>query len=41
VANEIARRAKVTVMVIKRRSGPIHSFLRQTVLEPSQDEDGR
>jgi amino acid transporter/nucleotide-binding universal stress UspA family protein len=31
----IARDAAVTVIVVKRRSGAFHSFLRQTVLEPS------
>ncbi len=32
---KIARDAEVTVIVVKRRSSPLHSFLRQTVLEPS------
>lgn len=32
---KVARDAKVTVIVVKRRSSPLHSFLRQTVLEPS------
>jgi len=32
----IARRAKVTVMMIKRRSTPLHSFVRQTLLEPTR-----
>ena len=41
VASQITKRADVTVIVVKRRSGPIHSFLRQTVLEPSQAEDGK
>jgi len=31
----IAREAQVTVVMVKRRSGPIKSLLRQTVLEPS------
>jgi len=35
IAEQIARRASVTVIVIKRRSSPLHSFLRQTVLQPS------
>ncbi|MBU0493258.1 MAG: amino acid permease [Chloroflexi bacterium] len=37
VAEQIAQRAAVTVMVVKRRSSPLHSFLRQTVLEPSTE----
>ncbi len=32
---KVARDARVTVIVVKRRSSPLHSFLRQTVLEPS------
>jgi CIC family chloride channel protein len=35
LATQIAKRAKVTVVVVKRRSSRLHSFLRQTVLEPS------
>lgn len=39
----IARNAEVTVMMVKRRSGPLHSFVRQAILEPTQpkplDED--
>lgn len=35
IADQIAQRAKVTVIVVKRRSPLLHSFLRQTVLEPS------
>jgi hypothetical protein len=35
IAEQIARRAEVTVILVKRRSGAIHSFLRQTVLEPT------
>jgi len=31
----IAREADVTVVMVKRRSGPIQSLLRQTVLSPS------
>lgn len=31
----IARRAKVTVMMVKRRSSPLHSFVRQAILEPT------
>jgi len=36
IVEEIARRAKVTVIIVKRRSSRLHSFLRQTVLEPSK-----
>ncbi len=36
---QIAERASVTVVVVKRRSSPLHSFLRQTVLEPSTNGD--
>jgi amino acid transporter/nucleotide-binding universal stress UspA family protein len=32
VAEKVARGADVTVVVVKRRSSPLHSFLRQTVL---------
>lgn len=32
---KITREAEVTVITVKRRSSPLHSFLRQTVLEPS------
>jgi len=35
VSGQIARRAPVTVVIVKRRSSPLHSFLRQTVLEPT------
>jgi nucleotide-binding universal stress UspA family protein len=35
IPEQIARKAAVTVVVVKRRSGPLHSFLRQTVLEPT------
>lgn len=35
IPEQIARRAKTTVIMVKRRSSPIHSFLRQTVLEPT------
>jgi CIC family chloride channel protein len=32
----IARNAQTTVMMVKRRSGPLHSFVRQALLEPTQ-----
>jgi len=35
ISEEVARRAEVTVVMFKRRSSPLHSFLRQTVLEPT------
>jgi nucleotide-binding universal stress UspA family protein len=35
IAQQVASRAKVTVIVVKRRQSAFHSFLRQTVLEPS------
>jgi APA family basic amino acid/polyamine antiporter len=38
-ATQIARRAGVTVVVVKRRSSAFHSFLRQTVLEPSTNQE--
>lgn len=31
----IARRAEVTVLMVKRGSGPLHSFMRQAILEPT------
>jgi nucleotide-binding universal stress UspA family protein len=35
IADQVANRAKVTVIVVKRRQSAFHSFLRQTVLEPT------
>ena len=35
VMETVAREAEVTVIVVKRRSSRLHTFLRQTVLEPS------
>lgn len=35
MSERIARRAKVTVMMVKRRSSPLHSFVRQAILEPT------
>lgn len=35
VMEMVAREAEVTVIVVKRRSSRLHTFLRQTVLEPS------
>ena len=32
---KLAREAEVTTIVVKRRNSPLHSFLRQTVLEPT------
>ncbi len=40
ISAKVAKEADVTVILVKRRSSPIYSFLRQTVLEPStNDED--
>jgi nucleotide-binding universal stress UspA family protein len=35
LAERVARDAKVTVMMVKRRSSPLHSFVRQTILDPT------
>ena len=35
LAERVARDANVTVMMVKRRSSPLHSFFRQTILEPT------
>jgi amino acid transporter/nucleotide-binding universal stress UspA family protein len=35
IAEQIAKRAGITVIMVKRRSSQLHSFLRQTVLEPT------
>ena len=37
IADQVANQAKVTVIVVKRRQSAFHSFLRQTVLEPSSN----
>jgi len=37
VAERIARSAEITTIMVKRRSGPIKSMLRQTVLAPSTE----
>jgi amino acid transporter/nucleotide-binding universal stress UspA family protein len=39
IPEQIARRADVSVIMVKRRSSPLHSFLRQTVLEPTTVRD--
>lgn len=39
IADQVANRAKVTVIMVKRRQSAFHSFLRQTVLEPSTNPD--
>jgi amino acid transporter/nucleotide-binding universal stress UspA family protein len=39
ITEKLVRESEVTVMVVKRRNSPLHSFLRQTVLEPSTEED--
>jgi len=38
IPEQIARRAKVTTIMVKRRHGPIRSFLRETVLLPSTQD---
>ncbi|MFQ5942118.1 MAG: amino acid permease [Anaerolineales bacterium] len=35
LAERVARNANVTVMMVKRRSSHLHSFVRQTILEPT------
>ncbi len=35
IPEQVARRAEVTTIMVKRRHGPIKSFLRETVLPPS------
>jgi nucleotide-binding universal stress UspA family protein len=32
----IARRAKITVMLVKRLSSPLHSFVRKAPIEPTK-----
>lgn len=41
LSEKVAKEAEVTVIVVKRRSSPLHSFLRQTVLEPSTNGKGK
>ncbi|MGC9332924.1 MAG: amino acid permease [Anaerolineae bacterium] len=48
ISSQIAKRAPMTTIMVKRRSSPLHSFLRQTVLEPttaagptSENKNGR
>jgi amino acid transporter len=41
IADQVANRAKVTVIVVKRRQSAFHSFLRQTVLEPSSNRNNK
>ncbi len=36
LSEKIAQKSNVTVMMIKRRSGPLHSFVRKALLEPTQ-----
>jgi nucleotide-binding universal stress UspA family protein len=35
MTERIARNADVTVIMVKRRSSPLHSFVRQAILEPT------
>jgi amino acid transporter/nucleotide-binding universal stress UspA family protein len=39
ISEKVAQGAHVSVIVIKRRSSPLHSFLRQTVLSPSTNNN--
>jgi amino acid transporter/nucleotide-binding universal stress UspA family protein len=39
IPDQVAKRASVSVIIVKRRSSRLHSFLRQTVLEPTTQED--
>jgi nucleotide-binding universal stress UspA family protein len=32
----VARNADVTVMMVKRRRSPLHSFMREAILEPTK-----
>ena len=41
LSERVAKEAEVTVIVVKRRSSRMHSFLRQTVLEPSTNETAK
>jgi len=36
MTEQIAKAADVTVIVVKRRSSPLHSFVRQTMLPPTE-----
>ncbi len=38
IPEQVARRAEVTTVMVKRRHGPIKSLLRETVLQPSTGE---
>lgn len=38
IPEQVARRAKVTTVMVKRRHGPIKSLLRETVLQPTTGE---
>ena len=40
VSDQIAQKAKVTVIMVKRRSTPLHAFLRRTVVEPTSPPTG-
>ena len=39
ISEQIARKASVTVIMVKRRSSPLRSFLRQTVLGPATSKN--
>jgi nucleotide-binding universal stress UspA family protein len=40
IPEQVALRANVSVVMVKRRSSPLHSFLRQTVFEPTSANQG-
>jgi len=40
VVEKVTREARTSVIIVKRRSSPLHAFLRQTVLEPSTNDTG-
>jgi amino acid transporter/nucleotide-binding universal stress UspA family protein len=40
IPNQVAERATMSVIMVKRRSSRLHSLLRQTVLEPTTQGDG-
>jgi CIC family chloride channel protein len=41
IAEQVAKRANVTVIVVKRRQSAFHSLLRQTVLEPTTNPNNK
>lgn len=39
IPEQVAQKAKVTTMMVKRRHDPLRALLRETVLEPSSQEE--